>query len=523
MRLINLADLQNLTLKEFVGRPEPYAILSHRWGDGEVSYQDFLDVQRRTQLAGNAKIMMLARQAQKDGLKYAWMDTCCIDKTSSAELGEAINSMFKWYQRARVCYAYLEDVDVRSNLESVSVDFSSSQWFKRGWTLQELIAPSNVRFFSKEWVEIGNKAEMVDLLHSATRIDKDVLRGGQLNRVSVARRMSWAASRQTTREEDIAYCLLGIFELNMPTIYGEGSKAFMRLQEEIIKEYDDHSLLAWQAISESFPSGTLFRGVLATSPAEFGQSYDIEPFRDLDGTNPLTITSKGLQITSIVGPSSSQNLLIGLNCRQQHGNIRGVVAIELTNDGGNQYIRVRPSKLFNLLPSRSIHEMTLYIVKHSARNILNLPPHLNWRYGISIGALPQNIYISSVYPPTVNYDRELGILEMQPRTGERGVAVLALRSGMSPYGGLITFEVAFDEHTHKYSCSFLTEDFIEGIQASEEESARSSLHKLNDKDSNRVPPLKSLTKPIWVGRTEFSVSVEFGKVQGIEMFLVHVL
>ncbi|KAK4463880.1 heterokaryon incompatibility protein-domain-containing protein, partial [Cladorrhinum samala] len=273
MRLINTKTLE---FEEFVS-PPPYAILSHTWGPEETSYQDFQHPETRTRQQGFQKILMTCKLAQADGLQLAWVDTCCIDKTSSAELSEAINSMFKWYQRAAICYAYLPGVQQKEDHLDRRSTFARSRWFTRGWTLQELIAPAKICFFGVGWARLGDKTELESAIHNITRIDKDVLRGGSLNDISVARRMSWASRRQTTREEDIAYCLMGIFDINMPMLYGEGKKAFIRLQEEIFKETGDESLFAWKASINSAP----FRGIFADSPTEFGHSADIIPFRDL--------------------------------------------------------------------------------------------------------------------------------------------------------------------------------------------------------------------------------------------------
>ncbi|KAH6689882.1 heterokaryon incompatibility protein-domain-containing protein, partial [Plectosphaerella plurivora] len=237
MRLI---DVKTLEFKDCIGTPDPYAILSHTWGEDEVSFRDFGDEQKRTTQRGFQKIKFASQQALDDGISYVWVDTCCINKESSAELSEAINSMFKWYERAKVCYAYLEDVS------DLAASLSSSRWFTRGWTLQELIAPRSIQFFGTGWKILGSKESLLRLLVEITNIDITILAGtSKLSQVSVAERMRWASHRQTTREEDTAYCLMGIFDVNMAMLYGEGPKAFIRLQEEIMKETDDQTLFAW--------------------------------------------------------------------------------------------------------------------------------------------------------------------------------------------------------------------------------------------------------------------------------------
>ncbi|KAK0634092.1 heterokaryon incompatibility protein-domain-containing protein, partial [Immersiella caudata] len=229
---------------EFAGDGIPrYAILSHAWGDSEITLRD-VEAGRGRGKAGHEKVEKCCDRAKADGFDYAWVDTCCIDKTSSAELSEAINSMYRWYQNADICYAYLSDVP-----SSGARRFEESRWFTRGLTLQELIAPSRIIFFDQTWVEIGTKTTLGEMIMHRTGIPFAVLNGdpGAVERATVAQRMSWASTRQTTRVEDIAYCLLGIFGVNMPLLYGEGERAFIRLQEEIIKISDDHSIFAWQS------------------------------------------------------------------------------------------------------------------------------------------------------------------------------------------------------------------------------------------------------------------------------------
>ena len=174
---------------------------------------------------------------------------CCIDKTSSAELSEAINSMFRWYQNAAVCYAFLSDVPSCLDSSAMKLNLAKSRWFTRGWTLQELIAPANLIFFSMDWNPLGTKSQIHNILSSITGIEKKFLNSENLELASIAKKMSWAASRKTSRIEDIAYSLLGIFDINMPLIYGEGKRAFKRLQEELLKtRTDDHSLFAWGTV-----------------------------------------------------------------------------------------------------------------------------------------------------------------------------------------------------------------------------------------------------------------------------------
>lgn len=293
-----------------------YAILSHTWDEGqEPSYQDwqvwlrrdpgFEEIQDRS---GFNKIMDTCYMAKEMGYNRVWIDTICIDKSSSAELSEAINSMFAFYTYATVCLAFLSDVDAAGGHEG----FQNSRWFTRGWTLQELLAPDDVQFFDRKWQPLGSKSqpEITELISMTTGIAKLYLRkDGPLSSASVSDRMSWAAKRETTRIEDASYCLLGIFDINMPLLYGEADKAFLRLQEEILKVSTDHTIFAW-----SWPHD--FSNPLTGTPDETKSSWvtflapDIRCFAGTGSTyQPLgrdqdsdvaggiySMTNRGLQI-----------------------------------------------------------------------------------------------------------------------------------------------------------------------------------------------------------------------------------
>jgi len=240
MRLLVYNNDGVFSLMQFFDDIPPYAILSHTWGPQEVTFGDMING-NGTSKTGFDKIRFCGEQARRDDLQHFWVDTCCIDKTSSAELAEAINSMFRWYRDAAKCYVFLSDVPTvdgedQSHQLPWESAFRASRWFTRGWTLQELIAPASVEFFSKEGVLLGNKAFLERHICEITGIPAKALRGGYLSNFSVIERMSWSRKRETTRKEDIAYSLLGIFDINMPLIYGEGrEKALRRLREEIDK------------------------------------------------------------------------------------------------------------------------------------------------------------------------------------------------------------------------------------------------------------------------------------------------
>jgi hypothetical protein len=292
---LRLEDDGGFSLVEFFGRDiPPYAILSHTWGTDheEVTFRDLTESKGKSK-AGYRKLIFCRKQAADDGLQYFWVDTCCIDKSSSAELSEAINSMFDWYRGSSVCYAYLWDVvdeawygeedtdrQDRECLNSILSrpmtkakqcvygfgDWENSRWFSRGWTLQELIAPKVVKFYSREWGIIGTKAALSNRISRITEIPERILDGESLQSCSVAQRMSWASGRETKREEDKAYCLLGIFGINIPLIYGEGKKSFLRLQLGILDQEEDYSILAWSCTGDY---GDSLTGLLASSPADF--------------------------------------------------------------------------------------------------------------------------------------------------------------------------------------------------------------------------------------------------------------
>ncbi|KAF7874351.1 hypothetical protein EAF04_003023 [Stromatinia cepivora] len=236
-------------IRNFAGSDIPkYAILSHTWGadKDEVTFQDIMNSKGRDK-SGYRKLEFCGEQAKRDGLRYFWVDTCCIDKSSSAELQESINSMFRWYQNAAKCYVYLPDVSTnnydQTNFSPWQLAFRKSLWFTRGWTLQELIAPRSVEFFCSSGKLLGDKKSLQQQLYEITGIETSALRGQDLSEFSVDQRMSWARNRETKREEDKAYSLLGIFDVYMPLIYAEGaSNAFRRLQEEIQKQARKHSL-----------------------------------------------------------------------------------------------------------------------------------------------------------------------------------------------------------------------------------------------------------------------------------------
>lgn len=351
MRLLGTSTLEFVSFHEDV--VPPYAILSHTWGAQEVTYQEMAFLQKLERLPaelrkdrlyvaslmaaagldfsdanedairrrrGFEKIEETAVVARSRGLEYFWLDTCCIDKTSSAELQEAINSMYQWYQRAAYCVVYLEDQSRRFDLEWSRRVFQDmlerSRWITRGWTLQELIAPRVVVFYDSNWRALCGKSDALSEIEELTGIPRYVLATGDLRQSSVAQKMSWAAGRTTTRSEDVAYSLMGLFDVHMPMLYGEGTKSFRRLQEEIIRTTPDDSIFAWLAGDAGVST---LRGMFARSPKEFRtcaavtkgeQSFTAEANRGLHlfvPLQPFVYAANGLRHHFHVAQLSAKN------------------------------------------------------------------------------------------------------------------------------------------------------------------------------------------------------------------------
>jgi hypothetical protein len=321
-----------------------YAILSHRWEEGEeVTFQEMESGQApHNNKKGFQKIQMCCQQARKLGLDYLWADTCCIDKSSSSELQEAINSMFQWYQHAIICYAYLFDVQIDPNSVLLSSQsLHESVWFRRGWTLQELLAPAKMVFYGQDWYELGDKQSLKHELSAITGISLDVLEGNsRLQDIPVAERMSWASWRTTERVEDRAYSLLGIFDVSMPMLYGEGTKSFLRLQEEIIRRSDDHTIFAWTGIKHEHP------GMLALRPDDFGSCHGLVNVRVRRGRHPYAVTNRGLSITLSLKPWTIDTYLAAIFCdrtskKDTKDNAQRLMGVFLRRlDEDDQYARV---------------------------------------------------------------------------------------------------------------------------------------------------------------------------------------
>lgn len=305
MRFLNTSTYEITTDDDPQFRNDPrYAILSHRWVGQEITLQtlrpaDLLDLNLNTpQLNKIRGACSIARQ-ETPPIKWLWDDTCCIDKTNSVEEARSINSMFKWYRNATVCYAYLHDVTrsapgtqmFKSQDPRRKQNDLESEWFERGWTLQELLSPRHLNFFDRGWNFMGSKKDLAGILQRVTGIDARYLTGERrIQEASIATKMSWMAGRITKEIEDIAYSMLGLLGIAMMPLYGEGTKAFMRLQKTLIESSPDESIFAWTTPAEGLACFQEFGqtpkfspqnwGMLAPSPDCFKQSGDIVVFPD---------------------------------------------------------------------------------------------------------------------------------------------------------------------------------------------------------------------------------------------------
>jgi hypothetical protein len=350
MRLLRADKLEVKSFSDLEISTCRYAILSHCWSRDAADEVLFDDIQNGSAEKRKAypKLKGFMNQAKHDGYEWVWVDTCCIDKSSSSELSEAINSMFSWYQNAAKCYAYIEEETIFS-----VADLGSAKWFTRSWTLQELIGPTDLVFYDRKWIVIGSKRdkEISALVSKITSIDESILTGvSQLTTISIAKRMSWAANRIATRREDTAYSLMGIFDVNMPMLYGEGAvKAFHRLQEQIMRESNDHSIFAWRSKDGKTVA---VHGLLADSPQDFAQATDIISYHDWEDASPFQLSNRGLRMELHLTELPDGTFAAALNCPvpSQARGYHGFVALKLRRlpVGINQYARVQCDALIGL-------------------------------------------------------------------------------------------------------------------------------------------------------------------------------
>jgi hypothetical protein len=417
MRLINVKTLK---LEEFLDdKVPPYAILSHTWGKDseELTFRNVEAGDIDKPGVGSIKFRGCCKQAEEDGLGYVWIDTCCIDTTNLVELSGAINSMFRWYRQASICYAYLSDVPSDGSPRKPGSKFQSSRWFERGWTLQELLAPANLRFYSSEWHRLGTKGDMCAIIEKITGIRRQFLLGiAELGNASVAQRLSWAAQRDTTRKEDLAYCLLGIFGVAMPMIYGEGgSQAFLRLQEQIMRTTRDDSILAW-GLSLKGPSSSgstqITPGrILAAAPSDFVNCrHIVSRINFATPSNSLDISGGSLRVCLSLLTTSTGETIGLLKCGPEH-DTQKVVGIPLiattSNEPSDEYIRPQ-GRCSTLLPNASSDVLVKVIhIRNEHQGRIENQRH--WLYVEDAGEI--NLELIDVEPQS-RWHKERALIEM---------------------------------------------------------------------------------------------------------------
>ncbi|UKZ77578.1 hypothetical protein TrVFT333_005302 [Trichoderma virens FT-333] len=453
MRLINVNTFK---LEEFLDyRAPPYAILSHTWGNDseELNFRDVEDGNIDKPGIGSVKFRGTCRQAARDNLGYAWIDTCCIDKTNLVELSEAINSMFRWYHRSTICYAFLSDVPTTEDPRKAESKFQRSRWFQRGWTLQELLAPKTMRFYctilitsrrtgaqfgmNQEWHLLGTKGSMSTTIASVTGIPREYLLGiARLHTASIAQRMSWAAHRDTKRKEDLAYCLLGIFDITMPMIYGEGGdQAFFRLQEQIMKVTRDDSILAWglgSNESSAANTGKAIAGrVMAKSPADFANSgHIICRDQSLNYMSSVDISGGGIRAYLPLLITSTGQTVGLLNCGPEKNaqQVVGIPLIELAVGSSDEYARPRGYNSF-------LHSMTAPAttpkpirIKHDSQENVSLDSSGLYFHYEDSDFTDINLKIIDVLPKSC-WDEERALITSMPGTkdGTLGQILIRLR------------------------------------------------------------------------------------------------
>ena len=393
-----------------------YAILSHRWIEQEVDYNEVVELAKmdegRSEIRrrdGHRKILQSCERSMKDGYRWLWVDTCCIDKRSSAELSEAINPMYRWYENSSICYAYLHDVYGSSFPTAGDAESKGwPEWFSRGWTLQEMIAPRDVQFFNRDWHPIGDKRTLAPILEDITRVPQHILKEGlSSNRPCVAQIMSWAANRTTTRVEDRAYSLMGLLDVNMPMLYGEGKMAFHRLQLEIIQSSNDQSIFAWDYYTGDVRTGS----ILADDPSFFRYCGEMElmnrgkfieslkehipeeelPLIEDDQFGSFPITNRGIQIWLFLRPRVNSDSVFQalLPCRSRPSGPPVAITLALWE---SNYYRYSWSLIISPKWGR-LQLRQVYLRYHDT-------PHCNSIVEIDNSALRKDDFVSSHSWPT---------------------------------------------------------------------------------------------------------------------------
>ncbi|CAH0035109.1 unnamed protein product [Clonostachys rhizophaga] len=471
---MRLLDAETYLLKDSHDhlQAEPYAILSHTWTDHEITFKDLATNGSQEKLRADVKISGCCKKASAHGLNYVWIDTICIDKSSSAELSEAINSMYEWYSGAAVCYAYLLDVS-SSDPNVRESELRRSRWFTRAWTLQELLAPREVVFYDSSWRRIGRKVKsrpgedfhlkpFDQLLGDISGISTNYLvASASIERAEVAMKMRWAARRQATRREDVAYSLMGIFGVNMAMLYGEGDKAFTRLQEQIIANSDDETIFAWSHL----PNGRHSHSLLAESPADFENSMNVYGDSSLSSqpqfSSHYSLTNKGLLIERqmLALPEPFGGFLLLLGCAYNPYGARPIIpdlpvavlplmpsTASRTTHGQLQ----RPSGVAVVgIRRRYIRNRTMKV--YIAKSVSSHPAfgHRGLRLSTKSGVLTADLHLLESYPLSweVRLDNDAFVRPLQDTAsshGEKSQQRLLLRvRGSNNVDYVVSLEYAF--------------------------------------------------------------------------------
>jgi hypothetical protein len=400
---------------------------------------------------------------------------------------------FSWYQESSVCYVHLSDVvsdhvdDLLPQSAWPHTETHQCRWFTRGWTLQELIAPRKMEFFTLHWTRIGNKSDMISPLSRITGIPETVLRNSDPFGYSTAQRMSWAANRQTTRVEDLAYCLLGIFDIYMPLLYGEGERAFVRLQQEIVKVTDDESIFAWKSKDNNVFS---WRSLFAQSPSEFEHAAYIVP-ATTDRRKSHETTASGLvrvwlplispsyppQLpkVSLQGPSVSDDLsmridgtdanecLAILNC-QDISFLGQCIVLKLRKVGQDEYLRIDAHKVVSNLRNHWFKDIEESLVL--VRQRLDYSPWLRLHPGCRISAMIVDprpwyghdpvllnywTYQDQILPGGTTMPLRADLSQKSMFEGEEQVLSLSCQSTRHNAGPAAQFQIRYDP-TQKSRC-----------------------------------------------------------------------
>ncbi|KAJ9663231.1 hypothetical protein H2198_000992 [Neophaeococcomyces mojaviensis] len=460
MRLIDTQRLVRLGppyLFEFAEADVPkYVILSHRWSAEEVTFQELVSYNpfhesTISKKFGFQKIFTTASVAIEYGYDWIWCDTCCIDKTSSAELTEAINSMYRWYKNSDLCFAYLADVQA---LEHHS--FTRSVWFTRCWTLQELIAPMKVFFFDQEWNNFGHKHELAGPIAERTGIDELALLGkARLDSFTIAQKMSWASSRVAQRTEDVAYSLLGIFDVNMPMLYGEGRRAFLRLQEEIMQRSTDQSILLWNSDKHG-------KALFGSSPADFRDCGRLHS--RTQHKKAFILNNLGLDIEVTLRPWRLNTYVAFLACESGGPSNVGNINLEIDRESGylcrTHSAQRKPSEKAGpyILKDRRIT-----ILRQGSSKSPNLAALL---YGFRLANAGLPLHPENQWDPAHVWD--LGVWRFDrkdkqwlfaiPEGVSTSIAMLTLEVGDDKFLIQITYDFDFNPAVH---ISRMTFDFVE--------------------------------------------------------------